>query len=409
MKREVENIYRRYFKELRGNGQGGRKMRLEWKSCLRVAATIFLLYLAIYYWGSAMNVLGLVIGAAMPIITGFVIAYILNILMSFYEKYYFRKSKSEFVKKSKRAVCLIAAILSLVGIVVLLIHLVIPELISCIQLLISDIPPAIEALLKNETIVELLPKDIYKELAAIDWQSYISQFVQFVTSGLGSTVTTLVSAVSSVFSRVINWFIAFIFAIYFLLGKEQLVGQCKRVMNSYVPQKAVEKINYVTTVLNDCFHKYIVGQCIEAVILGGLCIFGMLIFRFPYAAMIGTLIGFTALIPVAGAYIGAIVGFIMILTVSPIKAVLFIVFIVVLQQLEGNLIYPKVVGGSLGLPAVWVLAAVTVGGSLMGIFGMLLGVPIAAALYRMLRDDVRRRECKNTGKKQEKARHKKIR
>ena len=128
----------------------------------------------------------------------------------------------------------------------------------------------------------------------------------------------------------------------------------------------------------------------------------MLIFQFPYAAMIGTLIGFTALIPVAGAYIGAIVGFIMILTVSPIKAVLFIVFIVVLQQLEGNLIYPKVVGGSLGLPAVWVLAAVTVGGSLMGIVGMLLGVPIAAAAYHMLRDDVKRREQKNTGKNSKK-------
>lgn len=377
-------------------------MHLEWKSCLRVAVTMFLLYLAIYYWGTVMNVLGLVVGAGMPILTGFMIAYILNILMSFYEKYYFRKSKSEFVKKSKRAVCLIAAILSLVGIVVLLIHLVIPELISCIQLLISDIPPAIEALLKNETIVELLPKDIYKELSAIDWQSYISQFVQFLTSGLGSTVTTLVSAVSSVFSRVVNWFIAFIFAIYFLLGKETFASQCKRLMKSYVPQKAVEKINYVATVLNDCFHKYIVGQCIEAVILGSLCILGMLIFQFPYAAMIGTLIGFTALIPVAGAYIGAIVGFIMILTVSPIKAVLFIVFIVVLQQLEGNLIYPKVVGGSLGLPAVWVLAAVTVGGSLMGIVGMLLGVPIAAAAYHMLRDDVKRREQKNTGKNSKK-------
>ena len=370
-------------------------MRLEWKSCLRVAITVFILYLAIYYWATVMNVLGLVIGAGMPILTGFIFAYVLNILMSFYERCYFRKSKSALIKKSKRGVCLIASILSLVGIVVLLIHLVIPELVSCIQLLISDIPPAIEALLANETIIEFMPKDLYSELAAIDWKSYISQFVQFLTSGLGSTVTTLVSAVSTVFSRVVNGFLAFIFAIYFLLGKEQFIGQCKRVMNSYVPQKVVSKINYVAAVLNDSFHKYIVGQCIEAVILGTLCIVGMLIFRFPYAAMIGTLIGFTALIPVAGAYIGAIVGFIMILTVSPIKAVLFIVFIVVLQQLEGNLIYPKVVGGSLGLPAVWVLAAVTVGGSLMGILGMLLGVPVAAAAYHMLRDDVNRRAQKN--------------
>lgn len=377
-------------------------MRLEWRSCLRAAVTIFLLYLAIYYWAAVMKLLGLVLGAAMPLVTGFIIAYVLNILMSFYERYYFRKSKSSFVKKSKRAVCLIAAILSLVGIVTLLINLVIPELVSCIQLLISDIPPAIEALLANEAIIEWMPKDIYSELAAIDWKSYISQFVQFLTSGLGSTVTTLLSAVSSVFSRIVSWLLALIFAIYFLLGKEQFVGQCKRLMNSYIPKKAEQKINYVATVLNDCFHRYIVGQCLEAVILGTLCIIGMLIFRFPYAAMIGTLIGFTALIPVAGAYIGAVVGFIMILTVSPIKAVLFIVFIVVLQQLEGNLIYPKVVGGSLGLPAVWVLAAVTIGGSLMGILGMLLGVPIAAAVYRMLREDVKRREIKKTVIKEKK-------
>ena len=134
------------------------------------------------------------------------------------------------------------------------------------------------------------------------------------------------------------------------------------------------------------------GQCLEAVILGVLCIFGMTIFRFPYAMMIGTLIGFTALIPIAGAYIGAAVGAVMILTVSPIKALLFLVFIVVLQQLEGNLIYPKVVGNSIGLPALWVLAAITVGGSLMGIGGMLLGVPIAAALYRLLKEDVTSRE-----------------
>ena len=139
-------------------------------------------------------------------------------------------------------------------------------------------------------------------------------------------------------------------------------------------------------------HKFIVGQCAEALILGGLCMVGMTVFRFPYAMMIGTLIGFTALIPIAGAYIGAGVGAVMILTQSPVKALLFLVFIVVLQQLEGNLIYPKVVGNSIGLPALWVLAAITVGGSLIGITGMLLGVPLAAALYRLLREDLQHRE-----------------
>ena len=145
-------------------------------------------------------------------------------------------------------------------------------------------------------------------------------------------------------------------------------------------------------IFDDCFRKYLVGQCTEAVILGALCALGMMIFKFPYAVMIGTLIGFTALIPVAGAYIGAAVGAIMILTVSPVQSLLFLVFIVVLQQIEGNLIYPKVVGSSLGLPALWVLAAVTIGGGVMGIPGMLLGVPISAALYRLIKQDVLKKE-----------------
>lgn len=149
-------------------------------------------------------------------------------------------------------------------------------------------------------------------------------------------------------------------------------------------------------VFNDAFHSFIVGQCMEAVILGCLCVVGMWILRFPYATMIGCLVGFTALIPVAGAYIGAIVGGFMIFTVSPFKALLFLVFIVVLQQLEGNLIYPKVVGASIGLPGIWVLAAVTVGGGVLGIGGMLLGVPLAAGLYQLIRSDV------GTRKKQQK-------
>ena len=149
---------------------------------------------------------------------------------------------------------------------------------------------------------------------------------------------------------------------------------------------------YGLSVLNDSFRKYIVGQCTEALILGVLCFAGMVVLRFPYAGMIGTLIGFTALIPIAGAYIGAGVGAIMILTVSPLKSVLFLVFIVVLQQLEGNLIYPRVVGKSIGLPALWVLAAVTIGGKLWGIVGMMIGVPIVAAVYRLVCEDMERRE-----------------
>lgn len=368
-------------------------MKIEWKSCFRVGVSAFLLFLCIHYCDPVITLVLRILSAATPVFVGFIMAYILNILMSFYEKHYFVKlSHKKAVQKSRRSVCMVLAILTLFGIVALIIRLVIPELVSCVKFLLSEIPPAIEELLASEFVAEVLPATILSELSGIDWNGIISKAVQFITSGIGSTMNTIFAAVSSVVSTLVTIFISFVFSIYLLLGKDVLQGQCRRLMRNYLRPKWVEKMMYLLKVFDDSFHRYIVGQCTEAVILGLLCMAGMFIFRLPYAAMIGTLVGFTALIPVAGAYIGAIVGFIMIMTVSPIKAVGFIVFIVVIQQIEGNLIYPKVVGKSIGLPGIWVLATVTIGGSLMGIMGMLIGVPIAAALYHLIRDDMRRRE-----------------
>lgn len=369
-------------------------MQLEWKQCFKVGVTVFLLFLLVHYWEKLMSAAGLVIGAATPIFIGLVIAYIINILMSFYERYYFKKSTHPVVLKAKIPVCLLLAIFSFILIISAITGLVVPELVSCVSLIISDIPPAMEALLSSEVFKELAPEDLYAQLRGVDWKTLINDVVKFVTNGIGSTMNTVVSVVSTAVSNVVTGVLALIFSIYFLLGKEKLLEQSKRLLNNYFPKKHVLKVNYVAGVVNESFHRYIVGQFTEAIIIGVMCMVGMLIFQFPYAGMIGALIGFTALIPVAGAYIGAIVGFIMIFTVSPVKALLFIVFIVVLQQVEGNLVYPKVVGGSLGLPAVWVLAAVTIGGGLMGITGMLIGVPIAAAVYRLIREDVNRRERK---------------
>lgn len=211
-----------------------------------------------------------------------------------------------------------------------------------------------------------------------------------VLSGFGGVMSSVVSVVGSVISSVVTVAVALIFSIYLLTGKEKLISQSKRMISTYLP-KADKKIFYVLNTLNDSFHRFIVGQCTEAVILGGLCMIGMWIFRFPYAVMVGVLIGFTALIPIAGAYIGAGVGAFMILTESPLQALLFLVFIVVLQQLEGNLVYPKVVGSSIGLPGIWVLAAITIGGGLMGVLGMLLAVPLLATVYKLIQADVRKR------------------
>lgn len=225
-------------------------------------------------------------------------------------------------------------------------------------------------------------------MTSVDWESKIEQIIKALTSGVGSIVSTVLQTVSTVASAVVTYIMGLIFAIYLLLDKDKLKAQSSRVMQRYVKSSVCEKIRYVLSVLDDCFHRFIVGQCTEAVILGVLCTLGMLLLRLPYATMIGAFMAFTALIPVAGAWIGAGVGAFMILTESPLKALIFIIFIIILQNLENNFIYPHVVGSSIGLPGIWVLAAVTVGGGLMGVFGMLLGVPIVSAIYRLLREDM---------------------
>ena len=368
-------------------------MKITWKDCFKVVISILIIYLCVFYWENVANLLGVLFSASLPIIFGLIIAYVLNILMSFYEKHYFiRWKENTFVKKSKRGVCLIAAILTLIGIVTAVVWIVIPELVMAIQFLIAEIPPIIEKVLQSEFVVNTLPEDILSQFSNTNWNEFISKGTEYLTNGIGNALNTVVNTVSTVTSTFITSVISIIFAIYFLLSKEDLQRQSKKVLHLYLPSDLEQKVLHVLQVLNDCFHRYVVGQCVEAVILGLLCILGMLVFRFPYAVMVGTLIGFTALIPVAGAYIGAGVGAIMILTVSPVKALLFIVFVLVLQQLEGNLIYPKVVGKSVGLPAVWVLAGVTIGGGLFGIVGMLIGVPLVSAFYRLLHEDMIKRE-----------------
>lgn len=220
----------------------------------------------------------------------------------------------------------------------------------------------------------------------------LGKVLKILTSGIGSTVSFAMGAVSTVAAVVMNLVIGGIFAIYLLAGKERLQAQSNRFLKRYVRPSWNEKLYYVLGVADECFNRYIVGQCTEAVILGALCAAGMLLFRFPYAVMTGVVIGVTALIPVAGAYIGGAVGFLLILSESPMKALLFLVYLVVLQQLEGNLIYPRVVGSSIGLPGIWVLAVVTVGGGIFGIPGMLIGVPLAATVYRILQNDIRKRK-----------------
>ena len=370
-------------------------MKTELKKYSALLIGLFLLYLCIRYWDSAVEVFSLALSAALPLLVGCVIAYILNILMSFFERHYFPKTKSKVVQKSKRIACILLAFVSLIGIMALIIGIVVPELTNCVKHLFAKVPVFIENCLnvleQDENLAEYaLALESYLPTDWSAWEDKLMNGAKAVLSGFGGVMSSVVSVVSSVFSGIVTMLVAVIFSIYLLLDKEKLISQIKRLISTYLPN-GDKKIFYVLHILNDSFHRFIVGQCTEAVVLGVLCMIGMAIFRFPYAMMIGVLIGFTALIPVAGAYIGAGVGAFMILTESPIQALLFLIFIVVLQQVEGNLIYPKVVGNSIGLPGIWVLAAITIGGGLMGVMGMLLAVPVVATIYRLLQTDVRKR------------------
>lgn len=375
---------------------------LQWKTCLRAGVTVALVYLAIHYWGPVSAALGVLIGAAWPLLLGAGIAYVVNILMRFYETHIFRKCNRPLFLKLRRGGCMVAAYLTILVIVGLIVGLIVPELIRAIQLLINETPALIDRLygelMKNPEIAQYLPNAEANlgELGA-DWQQLLTRVLEWLGGGWNGLMNSVVATVSGVFSGAVTLVMGFMFSFYILYGKEKLGRQVRRLMRTYLKPAWCERTFYVLNVLDDSFHRYVVGQCTEAVILGTLCMLGMLIFGFPYATMIGALVGATALIPIAGAYIGAGVGAILILTVSPMEALLFLVFIVVLQQLEGNIVYPRVVGSQLGLPALWVLAAITVGGNVMGIGGMLLAVPLTTAIYRLVRENVRKRELAKGG------------
>ena len=371
-------------------------MKINRSTAVKALGIIFAFYLLIYYWEKAEVLLGKLVSAFSPVVIGFAIAYVLNILMSFFEGHYFpRWSSKKVVAKTRRPVCLISAILTLVAIIALIIALIVPELVKCVRLLVSEIPPAIEKLLETSFINKIIPEETMSVLLSVNWQEHIAGLMSVVTTGIGDAAAMLVTAITSVFSLVITAFLSVIFAIYLLMSKEYLTNQLKKIAKHYISEKNTYKIKHILAVSNDCFRRYIVGQCTEAVILGVLCAFGMVVLGIPYAGMIGALIGLTALIPIAGAYIGAGAGAIMILSVSPVKALFFIIYIIVLQQIEGNLIYPKVVGKSIGLPAIYVLLAITVGGGLAGIGGMLLGVPITSVIYSLVKEDIETKEEKS--------------
>lgn len=368
-------------------------MRIEKNKVIYLGIVALATYVVIYYWDTLINGIGTLFKASSPLILGCVIAYILNIVMSFFEERVLDKCKNKIVIRLKRGISILMSIATIVIVFFLIARLIIPEFKSCIELLVAGIAAMIEDvsmfLKNNPDIAGFLPENISNlDVSMINWQGLINGVFDWFRVG----ASTILVYVSSFFSTAFNIFVALIFALYILSGKERLKEQITRIINSYLHKNIGNKIFYIGKIVDNSFHSFMVGQCIEAIILGTLCISGMLILRLPYAMTVGVVIGVTALIPIAGAYVGAVVGAIMVFTVSPVKATIFIVFILILQQLENQLIYPKVVGDSIGLPGIWVFAAVIVGGGLFGIMGVILGIPVVSVFYQLLRNDLTKRE-----------------
>lgn len=340
-----------------------------------------------------------------PFVVGGMMAFVANLPMTFFEKKVLGKLGKKrkhapaegYVSSLRRGFSILLAYLVVVLLITLVSAAVIPQLIATVAVIAEKAPAFFQnALLQIQRLLENNPKLLAYinefDLQKLDWNSIMDSVVNFLKNGMGNMLSSTFTVASGIVSGTVNGFIALVFSVYILAQKEKLGEQFKRVLRAYTSQRINDGVLHVCTLLYRNFSNFIIGQCTEAVILGLMFIVSMTIFRFDYAVMIGVLIAFTALIPIVGAFVGCFVGAFVMLVDDPVKAIWFVVLFIVLQQIEGNLIYPHVVGNSVGLPSIWVLAAVTIGGSLMGIFGMLVFIPLLSTVYMLLRENVNRRE-----------------
>lgn len=357
-----------------------------------IVFTVILL-IALWNYSLILDVLGQGVGIVYPFLLGGAIAFVINVPMSFFEEKLFQNQmmkNKKVAQRLARPVSLIITLIVVVSVIGLVVFGVLPKLgdtfISIGKGIQSFMPKAQswaeEIFHNNKEIKEWL------DSLTLDWDKIINEVVKFFTSGASSVLGSTFVVARRIASGITTFVIAFVFACYILLQKEKLNIQIRKVMYAYMKEDLVKKVLDVCSLSYRTFSNFLTGQCLEAVILGTMFVICMGILQMPYAMLIGVLIAFTALIPIFGAFIGCVVGAFLILTVAPMKALVFVIMFLILQQIEGNLIYPRVVGSSVGLPSIWVLAAVSIGASLMGIVGMLVFIPIVSVLYALLRGDV---------------------
>ena len=329
-----------------------------------------------YTW--ILNVIKFLGKAIFPFVIGFIIAFILNVLIKTIEDKLLKK-----IKKFKRAISITMSLLIVLDFIVFLLAILIPQLHNAGNIFLDNIPEYQENLYSLGEKIGLSHEHL--EFLDLNNNKLKDNAVTFIKNNSDQIIGISMGFASSLVSGITSFFVGLIFAIYLLMDKERLCQQMKKLFRTVSGKKIYDKTAEVLDLSNVTFSNFVKVQVFEAFVLGILCFLGMLLFRLPYAATISVLIGVTALLPIFGAFIGCALGAFLIFMIDPFKAVTFIIFFLVLQQIEGNFIYPKVVGNKIGLPSIWVLVAVTIGGTVGGIFGMLLGVPIVSIIYSLLR------------------------
>ena len=356
------------------------------KNIILIITYIALIIFVLVNFEKILSILGYIINIFSPFIFGVIVAFVLNVLVNFIERKLFGKVKKKTWLKINRPLSITISVVLVIFIIVFIMNLLIPQLKNSVSLFTDSLPTY------KEDIINIMNKFNLEETTIKKVSDYLDNFGKVITDyikGNSKDVITVTTEVATSLIAIISKaVIAIVFAIYIIAQKETLKRQFNKLMSAYLKPRTVNRINKYASMANTTFSNFVTGQCLEALIFGSLCFLGMLILRLPYATTIAVLLGFTALIPVFGAFIGTFLGAFLILMISPIKAIIFVVFILVLQQIEGNLIYPKVVGKSVGLPGIWVLLSVTIGASVGGILGMLIATPLCSLLYILLRQAV---------------------
>ena len=400
------------------------------KQIIKIVVIAIVLLVALLNIEPVWNVCKTFLSILSPFICGLAIAFILNIFMRFYEEKLFktkkkRKNNSKEItqseknnqsnnimtkasnnvinktnlekenkqnkdnKNGKRVVSIALSIITIVAVVTIIMLLIIPQFVEIIKNLIINMPTYLESL--KDWAIDLTQRvpeiNNFIQNIQIDTETLKNGLMNISKGVLDVTI----NQVSGLVSGIVNFFIAIVFAVYILANKEGLKVQAKEFIYARIPEERADYILKVSRLARDSFRSFLTGQAKEAVILGVLCTLGMLILGIPYAGPVGALTALTAFIPIVGAFIGGFVGAVLIVAIDPIKALIFIIFIIVLQQIEGNLIYPHVVGKNIGLPSIWVLVAITIGGSLFGIMGMVIGLPILSIIYAIVTENTNKK------------------